>query len=736
MKKLLFTSAFFALLLSLYGCMDYPEMNPEVRNTGEPVFEGRTVESGKTATTITVKANITKGNGVKITERGFYYGEKSPPSEENGGIKLPVNGTEIGEYTLTIEGLTNNTTYYIRPYAINANGAVTYGPVISIVTTVGRPVVETLIPEVIYASSAIVRGKIRSEGEEKIDTLGFYVYAKDNITKIDTFYFDTNYSVRKPEEVEFAYRLPNTLKPATWYYVQAFATNIYGKTVGDCDSLLTKNGIPVIIDNKTSIKNTSFTDAELTSSATNGGDETVIIAKRGFCWSSNATVPPTLSNDTVLCGSGAGDFEGTIPDLLPNVTYYVRAYVISNWDIVVYSDTILRVRTLTDIPTVETGRAEHIISGGADVGGIIKSEGMSTVTDFGICWSTTNPVPGLTDSILPLTVTAEGVVSTGRLTQLKGGTTYYIRAYATSNKGTGYGDVEQFQTPPIFVTSGLTPFDGGARVNNNTLAYFAVGDYLYLLGGDVGPSYTDELRRYSIDFNNWQQRTSFVDGPMKWQSAVTFGGGAFVYGGNNGNNTEKPGIYYYNVALNLWDYKDGPDTIIVNRTIGYAYDQSVTYVGGVSDDTLREDVWRYTPSLNTWQRMTDFPEKQYGGVAVVINDIAYVGMGIDTNNVCNGSLWSTTDDAATWDPQTTYSDLVGNVLGGVVCNKRLFIIDESYHLIEYNPETDVWTKKSRLPQYRRAFHCIYSVSNKIYIGLGENLSSGQITIYDPSWDND
>ena len=217
---------------------------------------------------------------------------------------------------------------------------------------------------------------------------------------------------------------------------------------------------------------------------------------------------------------------------------------------------------------------------------------------------------------------------------------------------------------------------------------------------------------------------------MRWQSGVAFGGGAFVYGGYSGKGDEKPGIYEYNVFLNHWYYHNGPDLAIVSQALGYAYSSSIFYIGGWSGDTLRQDVWSYTPSLGTWEKKTDFPVKQYGGVAVTIENIAYAGMGSNASHISNQNLWTTSDGAATWDLKTSYP-VSGIVLGGVACNKRLYIIDQSYFITEYNPETDEWTRKSQLPSSRRSVQCIYAVGNKIYIGLGQN----RMTMYDPLWDN-
>ena len=56
------------------------------------------------------------------------------------------------------------------------------------------------------------------------------------------------------------------------------------------------------------------------------GGETVIA--RGLCWSTSPE--PTVSNDHTVSGNTEGSFTDSLTGLLPNTTYYVRAYVTIN----------------------------------------------------------------------------------------------------------------------------------------------------------------------------------------------------------------------------------------------------------------------------------------------------------------------------------------------------------------------------------------------------------------------
>lgn len=733
----MFNILHIVLLASLYSCIEDPDVEPGVKGADKPKFEGPAVPGERTATTISVSANIITANGAKITERGFYYGTTSSPKPENGGTKLPdlTAPAEIGtgSYTMTIEGLINDTTYYIVPYAINSEGEGFAGE-INVRTNSGWAGVKTLMSEGEERASSIkAGGEITFAGEGDVTKLGVYVFEKENPSMIDTIYFDdVVYPTTISAGETFLCKVTG-LTPSTWYDVQAFVTNTYATTVGEKMSACTRNGLPVI--DTIIVVEKGYTEVTLTSSVNNGGDETVIIEERGFCWAEELeTSEPTILNNTIRFGGGEGDFGGTIPDLVSQGRYYARAYAKSDLGVVGYGKVIF-VQTKTDVPSVTTVEATNVLNGNANVKGIIDDEGISEVTASGICWSITNPAPTVSDNIFPLSA-GSGREFSGQLTGLRGGVTYYVCAYAVNEKGTGYGNVVKIPTPPIF-TDGLKQFSGNMRLPNS-MAYFAVNDYLYIVGGDIGASYTDELWRYSVAEDTWEPRLPFDGGPMKWQSGVSYGVGALVYGGDNGNHNERPGIYYYDATdVNKWFYYEGPDMTTICRTIGYSSNNSVFYIGGksVEADTVREDVWSFDFPSKIWQKKTDFPVKQYGGVAVVIDNIAYVGMGKDTTDVCNGNLWMTADRASTWTLKTSYA-VTGSVLAGVACNKRLYIVDESYYILEYNPETDEWTEKSQLPAGHRGVHCMYAISNKIYIGLGSSASSKSFVVYNPLWDNE
>ena len=188
----------------------------------------------------------------------------------------------------------------------------------------------------------------------------------------------------------------------------------------------------------TNISNTSVT---INGEVKYDGGSTVI--QRGVCWSTNQN--PTIADNITSNGSGSGSFTSYITSLNANTTYYSRAYA-TNGVGTAYGNQINFTTTNISgsLPTLTTVSASNLADNSAVSGGNITSDGGSTVTQRGVCWST-NQNPTIADNI---TTNGSGSGSfTSSITSLNSNTTYYSRAYATNGVGTAYGNQINFTTP-------------------------------------------------------------------------------------------------------------------------------------------------------------------------------------------------------------------------------------------------------------------------------------------------
>lgn len=97
-----------------------------------------------------------------------------------------------------------------------------------------------------------------------------------------------------------------------------------------------------------------------------------------------------------------------------------------------------------DLPEVITTQITSISQTSAEGGGEVINSGGGTIRSAGIVWSE-SPSPTI-DDFKNSNGFTKGLFRSS-LTKLHYGTTYYVRAYATNDKGTSYGEEYTFVTP-------------------------------------------------------------------------------------------------------------------------------------------------------------------------------------------------------------------------------------------------------------------------------------------------
>ena len=75
--------------------------------------------------------NITNNGGSTVTERGICWNTMPTPTTANNKI---ASGSGVGNFIVNIDGLSENTMYYARAYAVNSAGT-SYGNELSFTTS-------------------------------------------------------------------------------------------------------------------------------------------------------------------------------------------------------------------------------------------------------------------------------------------------------------------------------------------------------------------------------------------------------------------------------------------------------------------------------------------------------------------------------------------------------------------------------------------------------------------------
>lgn len=192
-------------------------------------------------------------------------------------------------------------------------------------------------------------------------------------------------------------------------------------------------------------------DPSITCSCNVVSDGGAMVTARGVCWSTSPS--PTFADNHLEAENGTGAFTCTISGLTAGTTYYVRAYATNAVGTAFSNEQSF---TKLVLPTVTTNTVSNISSSTAICGGNVTTDGGHPVTARGVCWSTSQN-PTISNSH---TADSSGTGSfTSALTGLATGTTYYVRAYATSSVGTAYGNQRSFTTT-LICGNNVADYDG------------------------------------------------------------------------------------------------------------------------------------------------------------------------------------------------------------------------------------------------------------------------------------
>lgn len=273
------------------------------------------------------------------------------------------------------------------------------------------------------------------------------------------------------------------------------------------------------------------------------GQATQAPGLQGWIGYSTSNTNPNTWTDWVVAtynaAAGSNDeFKASIGSSLSPGTYYYASrfqlpagpFVYGGYNAGIWNGTsnvsgILTVNGAA--PTVTTGAVSNIGGTTASVDATVIADGGSTVTDRGICWST-SANPSLTDHVVS-NGNGIGFFTTG-ISSLSPGTAIHVRAYATNSTGTAYGDDVQFNT-----YSEIT-----FNLDMTTSSVYVPGtDVVYVAGGFPGAVWNEPGTNPALAFvagtGGAMTLTLYMPNgtyEYKYFLNATWGGGEWV-GGNN-----------------------------------------------------------------------------------------------------------------------------------------------------------------------------------------------------------
>ena len=373
---------------------------------------------------------VSGDGGLAVTARGLCWGRQPNPSlTENDHYS--VDGMGTGSFTTHITDLEPETKYYVRAYATNGKGT-SYGNEQEFTTQMRTFDVNTLEVTEVNTESALVRCNVVGDEDNEITERGVCWDKQENPT-IGGSHMNNGSGLGTYE------CLITGLNDNTAYYVRAYAKNADGYVVyGEELNFIT---VEIGILEVTTVRMTEIYGTTATCLGNVVSSEYAVVQK-GACWSTSPT--PTINGNHAETGEGTGDFTVELTGLSIMTTYYVRAYAVNTIGRVYYGEELV-FTTDNGIyePTVSTGSVINITYHSAQVSGNVTDDGGATVTEKGICWSTSTD-PTINDD--------HAVYGTGvgvfwlNIDGLSAETQYYARAYAINSEGISYGEWVSFTT--------------------------------------------------------------------------------------------------------------------------------------------------------------------------------------------------------------------------------------------------------------------------------------------------
>jgi len=266
-----------------------------------------------TATSATLGGNVTADGNAPVTERGVYFGTTQNTTTQN----KYSNGAGLGSFNFNFTGMTPNTTYYVRAYAVNSQG-MAFGNELSFKTSalaLSLPTVTTAAATNITTTTATLGGTVTADGNAPVTERGICISASKNPTTLNKYPNGSGLGSYASGATGLAH--------STTYYVRAYAINSVGTAYGEEISFTTVS-LPLALPTVTTAAPVNVTSSTATLGGTVTADGNAFVTERGVCIDTNPN--PTTALKQPSQTNGTGTFSLAFTGFTPNTTYYVRAY--------------------------------------------------------------------------------------------------------------------------------------------------------------------------------------------------------------------------------------------------------------------------------------------------------------------------------------------------------------------------------------------------------------------------
>ncbi len=496
--------------------------------------------------------------------------------------------------------------------------------------------------------------------------------------------------------------------------------------------------------------------------------------EKGVCWGGSNNSFPTITEKHFL-KMDVDSIGISRLGLEPYTGYYLRTYV-TNYIDTVYSRESKSLSIKEGHPVVVTSEPKEITKMSARLGGSVSNDGGYPVSELGIYYGTNPDTTQMKKISMNKTVLAFDTL----ITNLSGGSTYYVLAYATNVGGTGAGTMLSFETSPATVPkvktldieditygsaicSGEIEDEGGSEIGQYGICYSinpnptmndkvvyatsGIGVFTVNLTGLTGSTsyYVKAFARNAVGtalgeekqfktlapvepvietkgINNIGSRSAKVN-----TTIISDGGSAIVQSGvcwstnNDPTITQNMGITT-NGPLTIGDFTHSVAGLTDNTEYYVRY-----YVKSQSGLTGYGASMKFT-TQTPWRQIDDFPGTARNSViSFSINNIGYVGLGTDampdsnTGKTWYDDLWAF--DGSIWKQKASIAGARDAAVSFTIGTDAYVGLGWGGSNIysdwwKYNTETNIWSKMADFTGEPRGRSAAFSLQEKGYVATG------------------
>ncbi len=412
--------------------------------------------SAPTATTVAATAISPTGatlNGTVNANNNettiiFEYGLTTTYRDAVTATQSPLSTGIDTAVSAALTGLTNNTLYHYRVVAQNTLGTV-YGVDLTFRTLIPATAV-TNAATAIGPNGATLNGTVNANGVST--TVTFQIGLT---TGYGTTFTAPQSPVSGSANTAVNYTV-GSLTPNSTYHYRVVAQTFYG-TIYGADRTFTTNAIAPTV---TTVAATgiTYTGGTLNGTVNANNASTTVTFEYGLNTGYGTTV---TADQSPVNGVTNTAVSKAITGLTESTTYHYRVVGQNIGGTTNGTDMTFTTLTTT-LPIVTTAQISTVTTNSAKSGGNVTADGGEVVTARGVCWATSHN-PAISGSH---TTNGSGTgLFTSAITGLTDNTVYYVRAYATNNRGTAYGQEVPLKTNSESVSVDITSPVQGATVS-------------------------------------------------------------------------------------------------------------------------------------------------------------------------------------------------------------------------------------------------------------------------------